>query len=679
MQATREVFGNIAPWMRVVFYALILSSMGVAAWRVWRRSRLWGIGQPNEARWNWRPAVRRLLIYALLQKRVHRKSLGGLLHLLLFAGFLVLTVGTTLLFISHAGPVEFHRGWYYLIYELTLDAFGVAFCVGCVLALYRRALARPESLGHRGGDWYVLTLLLALGVTGFAIEALRLHYSQVETAVARWSFVGYGLDHLLLTGVSASAAQKAHLALWWLHTALVLAFFVSIPATRLFHIVAGPLHMAVRPERHAGALLPVTLEQVEQTGRIGASAIEHFARSQLLSLDACMECGRCQQACPALASGKPLNPRSLVIGLRDHLVEAAGSSAQAAPALHGQTVQAETLWACTMCQACVYECPVLIGHVDLISDMRRHLVSEGQITGAPADAMRKIGTFGNPYGRPNSERMAWAEGLDVPTVDAGGDFEYLLWVGCAGAFDPRAQKVVRATVELLREAGVKFAVLGTQERCTGDAARRLGDEFLFQEQAAANIETLNAHQVRNIVTTCPHCLNTLKNEYAQFGGHYQVEHHTQLLARLVERGQLRPAAAPAEPMTLHDPCYLARVNGEAAAPRQLLAGAQGNPGLREMPRHGAATSCCGAGGGRMWFEEPPQQRVSRLRAAEALGTGAQTLVTACPFCLNMMTDGMAGTPGGESVKVLDVAEVLINGRRPAAPPAEAAPSRPQSA
>jgi Fe-S oxidoreductase/nitrate reductase gamma subunit len=648
--------------MRVLFYVLILAGLGVVAWQVLARARLWRAGEAPTSRRNWREAGRRLFVYALLARRVHRRSLGGLLHLLLFTGFLVLTVGTTLLFISHAGPVDFHHGNYYLLYELTLDAFGAAFCVGCILALYRRAAARPDHLGHEPRDWAMLALLLMLGLTGFALEALRLHYTQVDSLIARWSFVGYGLDRLLLRAMPVDTAQSLHLGVWWGHTILVLVFLVTLPKTRLFHALAGPLHIALKPERHAGTLMPISLEQVEQTGRVGVSAIEQFGRMQLLSFDACMECGRCTRACPALASGKPLDPKAVVIGLRDHMGAARESADAARSSLHGQVVAPETLWACTMCQACVYECPVLIGHVDLISDLRRHLVSEGEISGPPADALRKMATCGNPYGRPNTERMAWAEGLDVPTVETEPEFEYLLWVGCAGAFDPRAQKVVRATVQLLRDAGVRFAVLGAQESCTGDSARRLGDEFLFQERATAVIETLNASGVRKIVTACPHCLNTLQNEYPQFGGSYEVEHHSQLLARLVESGRLRRTGPSSGPTTFHDPCYLARVNGEVRAPRALLASADGSQALNELPRHGAHTSCCGAGGGRMWFEEPRQQRVSALRAQEAASTGAETLVTACPFCLNMLSDGVAGTPDAQHLKVLDIAEILASGR-----------------
>jgi len=430
----------------------------------------------------------------------------------------------------------------------------------------------------------------------------------------------------------------------------VAAFFATIPVNRFLHVITGPLNIAGRPERPMGTLVPLKMEEVEQTGRTGVHDLADFNRQQLLSLDSCMECGRCEDACPATASGKPLSPKAVVIDLRN-LMSLGGEDVHRA-------VHDETLWACTMCQACVQECPVLIGHVDLISDMRRDLIGEGKLSGPPAKALQQIGSQSNPYGRSNSERLAWAEGLEVPTAESNPSFEYLLWVGCAASFDPRAQKVARAIAQLFKDAGVNFAVLGKEETCTGDPARRIGDEFLFQQRAQTNVETLTARKVRKIVTPCPHCYNTLKNEYPQFGGHYEVQHHSTLLADLVGTGRLGNGSSNGEPITLHDPCYLARVNGEVDATRAVI-GATNDAQYREMPRCGKKTFCCGAGGGRMWFEEATSQRVSVLRSQEAIATGARTLATACPFCLNMMTDGMAGTQGGENVKVLDIAELLL--------------------
>jgi Fe-S oxidoreductase len=446
-----------------------------------------------------------------------------------------------------------------------------------------------------------------------------------------------------------------HLAAWWLHAILVAVFVATIPVNRFLHVITGPLNIAAHPERPMGALVPLTMEKVERSGRTGVNAIADFTRQQLLSLDSCMECGRCEDACPATATGKPLSPKAVVVDLRGLMSRDGGD-------VHG-TIRDETLWACTMCQACVQECPVLIGHVDLISDMRRDLIGEGKLSGPPAKALQQIGNQSNPYGRPNSERFAWADGLGVPTVESNPSFDYLLWVGCAASFDPRAQKVARATVQLFKEAGVNFAVLGKEESCTGDPARRIGDEFLFQQLAQTNVATLTRHKAKKIVTPCPHCYNTLKNEYPQFGGQYEVEHHSTLLAELIRAGRLSNGTDAGEPITLHDPCYLARVNGEVDATRTVI-GAARDAQFREMPRHGKKTFCCGAGGGRMWFDESPAQRVSCMRAREALDTGARTLATACPFCLNMMTDGMAGTQGGEKVKVLDIAELLLSRQTP---------------
>src|SRR6266567_2438374 len=566
--ATREVFGNIDPWMRVVFFVMIWSSIAWLGWQVVGRARLWRKGQPGGFSRDWSLWIQRLAVYALAQKRVHRKSLGAFLHILLFSGFVVLAIGTTLLGIAHDGPYDFHHGWYYLFYELTMDVFGVAFVIGCLLAIYRRAFQRKPSLGHSRSDSWLLGLLLSLGITGFAVEALRMHYTEVQPWLAHWSIVGWLIDVTLLRGIDVGSAQTMHLAAWWLHAILVATLFATIPVNRFLHIITGPMNIAARPERPMGTLVPLKMEEVEQTGRTGVHELADFNRQQLLSLDSCMECGRCEDACPATATGKPLSPKAVVIDLRN-LMSLGGEDVH-------RTIHDETLWACTMCQACVQECPVLIGHVDLISDMRRDLIGEGKLSGPPAKALQQIGSQSNPYGRSNSERLAWAEGLEVPTAESNPSFEYLLWVGCAASFDPRAQKVARATVHLLKDAGVNFAVLGKEETCTGDPARRIGDEFLFQQRARTNVDTLTRRNVKKIVTPCPHCYNTLKNEYPQFGGHYEVQHHSSLLAKLVGVGRLSKGngASNGEPITLHDPCYLARVNGEVGATRTVVGAAR---------------------------------------------------------------------------------------------------------
>ena len=313
---TREVFGNITPGMRVVFFLMIAASLGALAWQVFAHVRQWRKGRPGGFERDWRVWLQRLTVYALAQKRVYKKSLGALLHLLLFSGFLVLTIGTTLLGIAYDGPYYFHHGWYYLFYELIMDVFGVALCLGCLLALYRRAFQRPKSLGHNWRDWWLLSSLLGLGLTGFAVEALRLHYTQVQPWLAHWSTVGWLIDTTLLRGVDVGTAKRMHLVTWWLHTIWVAGFFVAIPVNRFLHVLTGPMNIAARPGRPMGQLVPLTMEEVEQTGRTGVRELGDFNRQQLLSLDACMECGRCEDACPATASGKPLSPKAVVVDLR---------------------------------------------------------------------------------------------------------------------------------------------------------------------------------------------------------------------------------------------------------------------------------------------------------------------------------------------------------------------------
>jgi Fe-S oxidoreductase/nitrate reductase gamma subunit len=685
MTPTRETFGNIPNGSVVLFYCLTVATMAVFACGVWRRFKLWRQGVPIGVRElvtggcrqicaRLKPGLRRLLTDGLGQKRVRGRGLPSAAHLTLFAGFMVLLLGTTLLELDHiAGwiskALQFHHGTYYVIYEFTLDVFGLLFLAGCVLFFWRRT-RRPASVGHRATDWYVIVSFLAIGITGYLVEGLRMVWQQPTGIAAHCSPVGLWLSHWF-SGMTEAAARSAHRLVWWIHGLLVFGFIASIPFTRLLHIIAGPLNLFFA-RGELGKMLPVTMEEVERTERIGVSAIEHFNQQQLLSLDACMECGRCEEACPAFATEKPLSPKKVVQDLKGlmtlNLTQPAARGTQAAAssprrALHDETIQIETLWSCTTCNACARVCPVRIDPVTLLTDLRRNRVGEGALSGTAATTLRRMQSSGNPWGLPAAERANWADGLGVPTAKENPGFEVLYWVGCAGSYDRRAQRVTRALVKLLKQANVNFAILGREEKCTGDSARRLGDEFLFQELAQENIATLARYRVRKIVTHCPHCLNSLIKDYAQFGGNYEVIHHTQFLERLLAEGRLKvDGAAPAGgAVTYHDPCYLARVHAVHQSPRVLLQTASANSNssasdLHEMPRNREKTFCCGAGGGRMWMEEDPKQRVSTVRAREALATGAQTVAVGCPFCLTMMTDGVATQT--DSARVLDVAEIL---------------------
>jgi Fe-S oxidoreductase/nitrate reductase gamma subunit len=679
MTPTRETFGNVPHSSQVIFYCLTLLAMAVFAYGVWRRFKLWRQGTTISVRelvagnlrqiWaKLRPGFRRLWIEGLGQKRVRGRGLASWAHLALFFGFMMLFLGTTLLEIDHLAAgiskkLKFHQGAYYIIYEFTLDVFGLLFLAGCVLFFWRRT-RRPASLGHRPTDWYILISFLTIGVSGYLVEGLRMVWQQPTGIAAQCSPVGLWIASWF-SGLTETGARSAHLAVWWLHAVLVFGFIASIPYTRLLHIIVGPLNLFfARPG--LGRLVPVSMEEVEKTERLGVSAVNHFNQQQLLSLDACMECGRCEEACPAHATGKPLSPKRVVQDLKGlmtlSLSARVADSKLPLPALHEDTIRAETVWSCTACTACVAVCPVRIDPLTMITDLRRNLVGESQLSGTAATALRRMQSSGNPWGLPTAERANWAEGLGAPTAKENPTFDLLYWVGCAGSYDRRAQRVAQAVVKLLKHANVNFAILGREEKCTGESARRVGDEFLFQELAQANVATLGHYNVRKILTHCPHCLNSLLADYPQFGGHYEVVHHTQFIEQLLAEGRLAMpiGGSQKEAITYHDPCYLARVNRIHDAPREVLKVAMGATtpatGLLEMPRNREKTFCCGAGGGRMWMEEDPQKRVSSVRAKEALSTGAKTVAVGCPFCLTMMTDGVAAQ--APSARVMDVAEIL---------------------
>ncbi|MBI3721612.1 MAG: (Fe-S)-binding protein [Fimbriimonas ginsengisoli] len=694
---TRQEFLFLSNPEKFLFYALAFASLGIAAWQIAGRARLWLSGKPiswggpQRAGWlRWLPATSALRwwwgnvwSYVLLQRKVRssRKRSGAPMHLMIFYGFLTLFIGTTLLAINTYSPVKFHRGLYYLLYEQALDWMGVVFVVGVVWAFFRRhsmsraelgrAALSPEidealrakqsvdgrrrPMSHALSDNLALGLLLVLGLTGFLLEGARIsanpHWFDATT-----SPVGFSVSSLI-----GRVSPDGYRVIWWFHAFWVFVFFSVFPRMRLRHLVMAVLSTAGRPPASMGELAPISLAEVEQTGQIGVAVARDYSRWHLMSLDACMECGRCTEVCPAWAVGKVLNPKQVVQDLRGAM--ASGEAVASA-------VSEEALWACTTCNACVEACPVLIRHVDLIVDVRRNLVAEGKLSGPSAVMLRQTASTGNAWGAPAANREDWMKGLDIPLCRDGVEFDWLLWVGCAGATDPGAVKTTKAVAALLKKAGVKFACLGPEEACTGDPARRVGDEFLFQDKAQQNVSVFERYAVRRVVTPCPHCFNTLKNEYGAFGGRFEeVIHHSQMLARLIAEGRLQAAAPKAAQVVFHDPCYLARVNNESDAPRfalgeltelndALIPERPSRSRLAEPPHLGRKTLCCGAGGGRMWMEEPPTHRPANRRVDELLATGAQTVAVACPFCRIMLDAGIKQARPDDDVRLVDLAELL---------------------
>jgi Fe-S oxidoreductase len=565
------------------------------------------------------------------------------MHAFIFWGFLVLFPTILMAMIAAVDvnatlPWLGHQGWYMLL----ADLFVILVLVGVATAVVIRAVVRPRRFegSHRGEAYVILGLITAVVVTLVCWHAALIAAGLNEWP-AHWSFLSNAISNVFPSG---DAAERAFV---WLHLCAVFGFLVYLPYSKHLHIGVAAVNVWFGRTRARGRLEPLRFDLPDDELRFGAATVADLTWKQVLDGFSCTECGRCQDACPANATGKLLSPKLLIMGIRDQVM-----SKSAAPIV-GNGVPEEMIWDCVTCGACVEACPVSIEHVDHIVDLRRHLVMVESSFPAEAEPMlRDVERSANPWGKPQTERAAWAEQLGVRVLEPGDPApEYLYWVGCAASFDERARASAESTAKLLQAAGVDFAILGPRESCTGDPARRMGNEYVFQAYAEQNVTTLNDAGVTKIVASCPHCFNTLANEYGDFGGHYEVMHHTELLAELVDSGRLRPAAGTGS-VTYHDSCYLARHNDVRMEPRKLL-NVIGQP--VEMKRTGKQTFCCGAGGAHMWMEERGNA-INVERAREAAETGAETLAVACPFCTVMLDDGVR--EAGETMRVADVSTLL---------------------
>ena len=655
MIPTREVYWNVSDaWL---IYVLLVPALAVFATGIYRHVRLWRLGGPEGRSEHSLRRLKGLLLYGFAHRRIGAHPYAGLFHLLFFTGFIILFIGTVVVWMHAELGLRVMQGRFYLYFQsLALDVFGLLALIGLLMAFCRRYFFKPERLENTWRDAVTVPLIVVILVTGFSLEGLRI--AATGDPWANWSPVGSFAAKLFTIVLPMEAFRPLHASLWWFHLALVFSLIAWLPYSKLLHLFTAPANIYFRILDAKGAMIkPIDLETAVS---FGAESIDRLSWKGLLDLDACTECGRCQDACPAFATGKPLSPKSLILDMRDEL-HGQGSSppaGQESPMIGGR-IQEETLWSCTTCMACMEVCPVFIEHVPKIVDMRRYLVmEEGRFPETMQQAMRSLEAHGHPYPGTTASRLDWCQGLDVKIFAEVGSAEYLYWVGCSTALNSRNHKTARALVQLLQKAGVDFAILGNEEHCTGDPARRMGNEYLFQTLARRNIELLVSRQVKKIVTTCPHCFNTFKNEYPQFGAAFEVTHHSQLLARLIEEGRLKPPGGLAEKITFHDPCYLGRYNDTYDEPRAVISALPGAD-MVEMERHREDSFCCGAGGGMMWAEEPSEKRVGNLRARHALETGSDILGVACPFCMTMMEEGIASEQDGRQMKVLDIAELLL--------------------
>jgi Fe-S oxidoreductase/nitrate reductase gamma subunit len=685
----RVVFVNIPGPLKLAFYTIIPVVIVWGAFQFADRMKNWERGGPAPTRATTRKNAKRRFgdfRAGVYMQTLLRDSGAGLMHSMIYFGFLVLLGVTTVLEVDHQLPedLKFLQGRTYQAYAFVGDAAGLVFVGGIAWAILRRYVRRPYRIRIKTKPEHALILgvFLAIGISGFAAEMLRIAWQSaegVDVDYEEWSFIGYPLSRLV-DGASASTLSTWHQWSWIGHVVAFVAFLAILPITMLRHMFTSPLNMYLREhDRPKGAMKPMPNLAETELETFGANVVEDFTWKQLLDTDACTMCGRCTSVCPAHATGKPLDPREIV--LKTGEVMAATGDPVVSPPLgtdHAITIganslferiTAEEIWACTSCKACDEICPVNIEILDKILDMRRYLtLMESNFPTELGNAYRGMENQGNPWGMSQGDRGDWAKDLpEVQIVDPGQplEAEYLYWVGCAGSFDDKNKKVTQAMAKLLTRAGITMAVLGPSEMCTGDSARRSGNEYLFQMLAMPNIEMLDGMGVKKIITQCPHCFNTLLNEYPQLGGRYEVIHHTQLLESLIAGGRLDVSQATLEErITYHDSCYLGRHNDVYLAPRRVVGSIKGIE-VVEMPRNGTTGMCCGAGGARMWMEETIGVKVNDERAREALSTGASRVATACPFCYIMLDDGAKaagaadyGEEGG--VKVADIAIHLLD-------------------
>ena len=672
----REVFGGIPSGFKLAFYCLLPVVILYGAIMFANRVKNWERGAPDRRRTTPKNVKRRAEDFrsGVYMQTLLRDPAAGLMHSLIYFSFLVLLAVTTVLEINHQVPVswKFLHGRTYEGYSFVGDAAGLGLFIGVAWAIVRRYVARPYRIRIKTKVDHALGLgtLLMLSITGFGTEGWRIA-AEGRPAFEKWSFVGYPIATL----VKGSGSLVGGHQIWWVvHVATFVVFLVILPVTMMRHMFTSPLNMYLRDkDRPKGAMRPMPNLMETQLESFGASTIEEFTWKQLLDTDACTMCGRCTSVCPAHATGKPLDPREIVLKVGE--VMAASGQPKVSPPISTvpdiviesnsvfDRITAEEIWACTTCKACDEICPVNIEILDKILDMRRYLsLMESNFPTELGTAYRGMENSGNPWGMSQTDRAAWTakvEGVEIVDGTSEFDHEYLYWVGCAGSFDDKNQKVTQAMAKLLQRANIDFAILGPSENCTGDPARRSGNEYIFQMLAMQNIETLDGMGVKKIITQCPHCFNTLMNEYPQLGGFYEVVHHSQFLEWLIDQGKLDLSEAKLEERVVyHDSCYLGRHNDVYLSPRNVI-GSLAGIDVVEASANGTKGMCCGAGGARMWMEETIGTKVNDARSEQLVATGASRVATACPFCFIMIDDGVKGLGKDDDVKVADISMHLL--------------------
>ncbi|RIK36672.1 MAG: iron-sulfur-binding reductase [Chloroflexi bacterium] len=690
MTPTREILWNVDTLGKIAIYALLLFPLAFLAFTLARRVRMWRMGRPDDRFGDWSQRARTALVKSLLHGRIIRKGklYAGIMHLCIYSGFIILLIGTLIVMVEDDLTVplfgwSFYRGDFYLGYKLAMNFGGLILILGVVMAFLRRTVLKPRYQETAGDDVLLLGMLLLLTVQGFLLQAMRLAVERPSWG--EWSFVSYPLS-VPMRGISNGTLEFLHQTNWWAHFITTFVFIGYIGYSKMVHAFTGLTNVFFRRMTPVGQL--ARIDNIEEAETFGIGKLQDLTWAQLLNVDACMHCGRCLEYCPTFNTGKELRPRDLILELAGYSADSGGIfsgevgegenaarfrwGSGADRELIGGVVSTAEIWDCTTCGACVEHCPVYIDHVPLIVGMRQNLVLEqNEFPNELAPVFNNLERLSNPYSFAPSQRDEWTRKMQKPVTimaDAaarGEDVEVLFFVGCLGSFDSRNQQTTLALARILQAAGINFAILGKEETCTGDPAKRVGNEYLAQMMAEQTVETLNSYSFKKIVTACPHCFNAIRNEFPQIGGNFDVVHHSELISQLLAEGrlQLDPASALARgKVTYHDPCYLGRYNQVYDAPRSVIAALPG-AALTEMKRSRNRSFCCGGGGGRMFMEETRGARINRARVTEAIDTGAEVLAAACPFCMTMFEDGIRGVGAEESFVVKDIAELVASSLR----------------
>ncbi len=663
-----------------IFALIVVAAAAFFSYNVQRLVGYLRVGRLDDSRWNDVPhRIWNLVTIGVFQRKIFRDAVAGPMHAAIFWGFCVLSAGTVEFLAAGIVPgfsfARFMPQWAFRFYMGNQDLWGALVIGAVAFALWRRLTHRVKRLQgaetHANDPLFILSWIGALMVTMFLAESFHM-VAHAESATPFYRPISFALA-TMLTWVPVGAAEVIHAVSWWAHGLLVLGFLNYLPYSKHLHVVASLPNVYLSNTSgpgQVGVMQSMDLEaDVEQ---FGAKDIEQLSWKSLMDGFACTECGRCTAVCPANITGKLLSPRKIIVNVRERLetrapavlmADGSGPVADDRLLLDGFITEQE-LWACTTCRACVQECPVSIDHVSVILEMRRNLVlSESRFPEEVVPAFESMEQRGSPWAFDPGERGKWSDGMHIPTMaelaERGETADLLYFVGCMGSFDERAKKTTVAFAKIMQAAGVNFAILGREEKCNGDPARRMGNEYLYQMLARENVETLAKYKVRTIVTACPHCMHQLGSEYPQFGGNYDVIHHSTFIEHLMAQGRVplrQDLHEAVSTFTYHDSCYLGRYNQIYDAPRETLKRALPVVNLVEMPRSGDRGLCCGAGGGRMWMEENEGRRINAERADEALATGAQAVAVACPFCMTMLNDSISSRDA--AIPVYDIAEVV---------------------